>query len=178
MSEGTLPQTYGNPNTISTASMESVGVGAVVAGSFASTAWGTANLIMYYPFSLSRSLSVVRMGWSNGTTVAGNVVVGVYNDAWALLGSCTSTAQATVSVGQFVTVTAFNVPVGRRHYLALTASDATATFGMFTTPPTGLCAGVGIMSELGTGGLPGTATPTVPTAEWITQVFISSETTL
>lgn len=178
MSEGTLPRVYGNTNTISTASLESIGVSGAQGGALASTAWGTQYLIMYYPFSLSRSLNVVRMGWHNGTTSAGNIVAGIYNDSWTLLGSTASTGQGTVSVGQFVTVTSFNVPAGKRHYLAITADNVATTFGMFTALSTGICAGYGIMSQTGAGGLPGTATPTVPTQEWITQVFASSETTL
>lgn len=178
MTESLLPRIQGNPNTISTASPESLGVGLAEGGVFGSAAWTTANLVMYYPLSLSRSLSIVRMGWLNGTTSAGNIVVGVYNDSWTLLGSSASTAQGTVSVGQFVTVTAFAVPAGRRHYLALTSDNTTSTFGMYTAPPTGACAGFGVMSETYSGGLPSTATPTVPTQEWVTQVFMSSETTL
>lgn len=150
-----------------------------------STAWPTAKMITYMPFSMPSSMTVVQMGWMNGATVnAGNLVqAGIYNAAWALVGSCTATAQGTASTLQVVTPTAFTLYGNTQYYAALTcdlaAGAGTSTFGCMAAGGIGQVACCGVLGETpGTFGLPGTATAIAPTSEVLSSIVLSSVTTL
>lgn len=150
-----------------------------------STAWPTAKMITYMPFSMPSSMTVIRMGWMNGATVnAGNLVqAGVYNAAWALVGSCTATAQGTLSSLQVVTPTSFTLVGNTQYYAALTcdlvAGAGTSTFGCMTAGGIGQVACCGVLGETpGTFGLPSNATAIAPTSEVLSSIALSSVTTL
>lgn len=185
MTETTLPRAYGQGNTV--CSMWKEGpiadfFSVTAVGPNSSAAWPLAKLVLYYPISLSQGMTVNRMAWINGTVVdaAGHVQVGVYDESFALVGSSASTTPSGTSAYQVVTPTAFGLKGGNRYYLAITSDSTTQTFAMLSLATiAGVSAGLGIMSETtGSFGLPGTATPTVPTSEYQTWVFASSETAL
>ena len=93
-----------------------------------SSAWGTANLIGYYPFLCITPFLVQRVFWGNGATVSGNVDVGVYNTDGVLLLNAGSTAQATINVAQSVALGTPYLLTPDLYYFGVAASSATATF--------------------------------------------------
>lgn len=93
----------------------------------ASATYPAADRALFYPVRLSQPVLVKVLYWVNGATVAGNVDVGIYDEAGTRLLSTGSTAQATVSVLQQVNVTDTLIGPGL-FYLAIAASLATATF--------------------------------------------------
>lgn len=123
----------------------------------------TANRIIYIPFSVPWSYTVKRLGWNNGTAVAGNVELGIYNfgsnkeGPTTLVATTGATAQAGTSVPQYVTLgTPVTLSAGR-YYLAIVASSASATFWRCSTDAeTGRYQG---LFQQDTASLPSTATP-------------------
>jgi len=91
-----------------------------------STAWGTANLALFIPFTITERHTYVRACVCNGATVAGNFDVGVYRGT-ARLFSTGTTAQAGVSQMQVVTGLSWTLDPGD-YYLALATNSTTATF--------------------------------------------------
>jgi hypothetical protein len=178
VSEVTLPQRRGtNARVVSSAGLECIGQ---VATQGTITTWPTAKLIMYYPFSISRGMTITELMWENGTTNSGNVQVGVYNSAFVLLGSCASTGQTGGSAIQVAAASSsFFIPAGQVLYFAISQSDGAGQIITIGVPAqAGTLAAFGVMSETtGSFGLPATATPTVPTNELLAFVAVSDTTT-
>lgn len=89
---------------------------------YAQTAWPSANLAIYVPFFLSKPITFSTMFWMNGSTVAGNVDVGVYAEDGTRIVSKGSTAAAGTTTLQVVTVTTTTIGPGL-FYLALACSS-------------------------------------------------------
>lgn len=132
----------------------------------ASTAWGTANLAIYLPFSLPFTYVAARMAWRNGTVVSGNVSIGIYNAAGTNLYASAATVQAGTSARQYVTLGSPLTLTPGHYFMALAASSATATF--FASTVTAIQGREGGLYQEALGGLPLGATATV--AQWA-QVF-------
>lgn len=145
-----------------------------------SAAVGTAKLIWYYPIVILAPFTVAEFIWLNGATAAGHIQMGVYNEAFGLLGNNgTTTSQTGTSAAQIVAPsTGFTLPAPGRYYIAITSDDATSTFGgLATNPNTGICGGFGIMNETtGAFGLASTGTPAVATSELVWHCGISGST--
>lgn len=99
----------------------------------ASAVWPSANLGIYVPFALPRTMTVLKLWWLNGATVAGNVDVGIYDAALNKVIASGATAQATINVLQAVDIADTVLPGPANYYMALSASLGTATF--FRTTP-------------------------------------------
>lgn len=178
MAETLLPPFQPNWNTYSNAQW--VGMNMHAGQWVTSTAWPTAKLITYQPFTLPMPMTVIRMGWLNAATVnAGNLVqAGVYDTAYALLGSCAATAQGSLNVLQTVTPTTFTLYANTQYYMAFTcdlaAGAATSTFGAEGSLTIGETGAYGCLTEVpGTFGLPGTGTPIMPASPNDVAVFVS-----
>ena len=176
-----IPRPYAkNLVTISTADESMIPFLSAFSVPTTSTAIGTAKLIMYYPFVLYSPFTVAEFVWLNGTTAAGHIQMGVYNEAFTLLGNNgTTTSQTGTSAAQIVAPTSgFTLPAPARYYLAITSDDATSTFAAPATAPiTGIMGGFGAMTETtGSFGLAGTATPAVATSEFLFLCGISGST--
>jgi hypothetical protein len=114
-------------NIIGTMSAESLGeeLGSMTAPTTA--VWPSANLAIYVPFRVAASITVDRMWVYKGGTAAGNIDIGIYNDAGTRLVSLGSTADAGTTV--IVTFDVANTTLSRGYYyLAFACSDGTATF--------------------------------------------------
>lgn len=169
-----------NPIVISTALDEMAGAIPSLTSLVTSTAIGTAKLVLYYPFVLYNPVTVVEFLWFNGATSAGHIQMGVYDEAFALLGAnVTTTLQGTVSTAQTVAPTAnFNLKAPARYYLALTSDDATSTFSANTALAAGTCGGLGIMSETTSAfGLTNPGVPAVSATELIVLCAASGSAT-
>ncbi len=98
-----------------------------VGGSFGvSTAWGTNNLAVYIPFEVYEPITVVKMSINNGSVVAGNADVGIYDFALNRRVSSGSVAQAGASAIQTFDITDTLLQAGM-YYMALALSNTTAT---------------------------------------------------
>src|SRR3990172_5526534 len=90
-----------SPRYLLTWSIESVGCMRKVLGTpFANNAMGTAERAMFFPVVVHEPVTVYSMFWINGTTINGNVDVGVYDTAGHLLVSTGSTAQSGSALPQ------------------------------------------------------------------------------
>lgn len=112
-----------------------------------SAVWPTANLARFCPIIIDRPVVVTKMGWINGTVVAGNVDIGIYDyESKAKLVGAGSTAQATVSALQIVDITDTTLLPGV-YYFAMVMSSTTATVVRVTPHQTILtAAGCGQMA--------------------------------
>lgn len=127
-------------------------------------AW-TANLLIFIPLILQEPLLVAQFFWHNGTTVAGNTDVGIYNESGGTkLGSSGSTANAGTSVLQVVNVTDFYVPANVRLWLALGCDSSTQQFFRSIAPIADQDY-IGIKQQVSgwSSGLPASVTPATPT---------------
>jgi hypothetical protein len=89
----------------------------------AGTGWGAANYACYCPVVVRQAITVYQLGWVNGSSVAGNFDVGIYDKALNRLVSSGSTAQAGTSTVQLADITDTSLPPGL-YYLAMSSDTA------------------------------------------------------
>ena len=102
----------------------------------ASGTWTTANTAVAIPFQVWEPTTVVKLGWINGSAVAGNTDVAIYNAATnARLTSAGSTACAGASAWQWVNTADVTLTPGTPYYATLNHDTATANepFGIAVT---------------------------------------------
>lgn len=131
-------------------------LGQVGLGSFISGATG-ANVVKYIPIYLPTKVTVARLTWNNGGTVAGNVDCGIYTIDGTRIISTGNTLQATINVQQTVDVA--DTLVGPGDFFLAIVNSSTGTFFTTTmTAPYQRLAGL-LEQVVGAGtGLPATAT--------------------
>lgn len=181
MAEIFLPQRKSVAHsTLTTFSPSSLGVQTLAGGrTINSQAWLLANLVLYIPFQIADSFLVSKIGWTNGTSPANNIDVGVYDESGAKLGSTGSTPAGTSAVIQVVDVTDFTIPGPGRYYFGVTCDNIAytlrASVGIATE-----WASMGVMEETtGSFGLPGAVgvanawTPIVTTRAYLPALFIA-----
>lgn len=96
---------------------------------FGDSAWGTANLAVYFPFKLTFTYSANRLYWGNGATLSGNVSAGIYTLGGTSLVATAAVAQAGASNLQYVsTGGAISLTAGTDYFFALACSSTTASF--------------------------------------------------
>lgn len=104
--------------------------------------WGTANLVLYMPFTVYESSTAKRLAWMNGSTLVANVHIGIFDESLARLVQ----SGAVTPVGAGV-IQAFNIAdtvlAPGRYYLALGSDNASSRFGFFN-PDATLVRGVGV----------------------------------
>lgn len=93
----------------------------------ASAQWLAQHLTLYFPFTLTKPTTAVKMFSLTGATSAGEVALGIYDkDFTALVRTTTSTQGATNTVQSFdITDTTFGPGL---FYLAMAVSSTAATF--------------------------------------------------
>jgi hypothetical protein len=116
-----------------------------------------ADLAIYVPFEIATSFVIKELWWINGTVVAGNVDVGVVNEAGTLLVHSGATAASGTSAAQVVDVTDTTLAAPNRYYLAIHATSASQRF-LRIVPAAVLLEGLGIMQESVATDIPDTAT--------------------
>lgn len=129
--------------------------------------WPVANQAIFVPFTVQdRSVTVYKMGWGNGSPVAGNIDVGIYDFAGTRLVSIGSTAQTGALVTQIVdTVDTVLVP---GHYFLAMAKDTVGTGIVQKNSTTAILANASGVQKMETAfPLPATATFANPTAAYV-----------
>jgi hypothetical protein len=175
-----MPQTFfpdftlGRPGeiTISPWSAQSLGVPlAQMALIPSSINFVTANLAVFVPFWVPEPVVIYQMGISNGAAVAGNVDLGIYDEAGVRLVSAGSTAQSGTSNVQVVNV-ADTTLARARYYLAAASDTSGATQKwLASAPAAGICQGLGILQMAAAFALPANATYAKCTSAFIPLVF-------
>ena len=116
--------------TITPFSLESLGSASVADGisidAGVSSAWPSNNYAIFYPFSLSRRITVQSLFCMNGATAAGNIDMGIYTMDGTRIVSAGSTAQSGTNAIQALTITPTQLSPGF-YYLAIAASSTSTT---------------------------------------------------
>lgn len=137
-----------------------------------STAWPSANRIIFVPCIIPSACTLYRAYWHNGATVGtNNLQMGIYNDNDAgtdgpgtALFRGTSTLSAGANNIQVVNETDTPIPAGR-FWLALWCNGTTATvFG--ETSSAVVSRNLAMFWETNASGLPTTATPVQATTRF------------
>lgn len=92
----------------------------------ASAAWPTANKAMFIPFYIMKSATFNTLFVANGLAAAGNVDVGIYDEAGNKIISSGSVAQAPANDLQLISIASLLLTPGR-YWLALALSDVGGT---------------------------------------------------
>lgn len=121
-----------------------------------------ADLALYIPLSIPFEFYIQRFFWCNGSTVTGNVDVGIYSPGGARLCSIGTTAQSGASTGQYASLsTAFLLTPGQ-YYWGFVCSGSTNALVMSTTwTAVSLRLGGCLQQALGSASLPSSMTPAV-----------------
>lgn len=89
--------------------------------------WPSANLAIYVPMYLPSPLQLQSLYWNNGTTVAGNVMMGIYNENGSQILETAVVAQSGSGAPQSVDFSSRALRFGTgRYWLGIVMSSATA----------------------------------------------------
>lgn len=106
-----------------------------------------ANVVVYIPFFVREAITITKLWWPNGAAVAGNIDVGVYNDAGTLQISTGTTVVAGISQVQTVDVTDTTIARGR-YYLAIVSDTSGVTQKvMAVLPAAGIAQSLGLLEQ-------------------------------
>lgn len=136
------------------------GIRAYSSATVASTTFPAANLAIYVPFIVPRgqNFTAYQLIIGNGGAVSGNLDLGIYSEAWALLTSAGSTAQSGTNTVQAVNITDYYLAPGR-YYMAIAMDNTTGTTNAINTGTAPGAAMLGVAQEASAFPLPSTATP-------------------
>lgn len=98
----------------------------------ASTAWGTANMAIYVPFTLTAPFTVAKLLAYNGTITGGNTDIGIYSETGTEILGIAAAAQAGTSVWQEFDVTDTTLAPGL-YYIGLLNTTTTGTYFAWNT---------------------------------------------
>lgn len=138
---------------------------------FAGAAWPVANKALFIPFYIHRPVTVRQVAWQNGTTVSGNVDVGVYDTSGSLLASLGSTAQTGTSSPQIGNIADTALTPGG-YFMAMAVDNTTGLFFRCSSIPAQLMQAAGIQEATTSFPLPSTATFANPAAAYVPQVVL------
>jgi hypothetical protein len=119
-----------------------------------------ANLALYIPFTLTRPLLVKKLWVRNGSAVAGQLDMGIYQGTTRLV-SIGGTNQAGIDLLQEFDITDTVIPAETRLYLAINSNTSGATQKVYAvTTATGALLGLAgcFQQAVGAVTLPSTAT--------------------
>jgi hypothetical protein len=127
---------------ITTLAMESIGdVLANVRSAPASTAWGTANMVRFVPFYITRTVTVVKLLTYNGATAAGASDIGIFTKTGVRIVAGANPAQSGTSTWQEYNITDTAL-VPDEYFLGLKNDGTTGTYFSVASLPWGKLAGV------------------------------------
>lgn len=130
----------------------------------ANGAWPAANRAIYVPFSLARH-RIAQIMWLQNGTVAGNLDMGIYDEAGTRLVSSGSTAQAGASTIQIVDITDTLLTPGS-YFMALAMDGTTGQTGRYN-PSTQFLRCAGVQEQASAFVLPATFTLANPSSAYI-----------
>lgn len=141
-----------------------------------SAGWPAADRALFFPFFVREFFVAVKGFVMNGGTVAGNLDIGIYDEAFTRLVSSGTTAQSGTSVLQELDLTDTTLRRGR-YYLALWGSSASSLIFRSNTPSANELAVHGAMQQSSlASGLPSTATPVRITSGYAPLAGLSQRT--
>lgn len=154
-----LPLTLFSPESISSKLL----TGNTLSSSSAtvSTAYPTANLALFYPFSVIAPSTYARAFVFNGTVVSGNIEIGIY-DAKGRKVTSVSALQAGTSQLQKIDITDFTLYPGL-FFLALVMDNTTGTIMCSNATNAAYLGFAGAFQMAAAYPLPNTATFALPT---------------
>jgi hypothetical protein len=128
MPELFVPRYRGAEVTISPWSAQSLGVALYTTGQGApaSQNYVAVGIAVFIPFYVPTGFLVTKLGWGNGSAVAGSIDAGVYKSDGTRMVSTGSTAQSGTSTLQVVDVGDTFLPRGL-YYLAMDSDTSGAT---------------------------------------------------
>lgn len=146
-----------------------------IASPGSTTNWPAANEAIFVPFILDRPALVKRMFTANGSTVNGNVDVGIYTWDGARIVSIGSTAHAGTSTLQFFNITDTYLGVGQ-YYMAA-AADGTARIQRYSVTII-LCQHFGVLKMASAFALPASVTFATVTTAYVPHIGMELYTVL
>ncbi len=149
---------------------------ALNAGAPASVAYPSANLGLYIPLYVSAPGLAQGLFWQNGTAVAGNVEVAIYDEDGNKLASSGVVAAAGVNAPQYVAFVSPVLLVTGRYYIAVMATSGSQQFLAWTTSAaaTNVNRMFGIVEQAAVGGgLPAVWTPVTSARSYLPLVGVS-----
>lgn len=119
---------------ISSFSLEAIGLDLRVMAQAtpASTNYPAVNTAILVPFGIAEAITVLKLWVQNGTAVAGNIDLGIFNPDGTMVINKGSTAQANTSTIQELDITDTVLMPGR-YYMGITSDTSGATQKVFTT---------------------------------------------
>lgn len=113
--------------SFNTASREAVGPVLQVYAAVATGTvnWAAANAALFVPFSLERPILVKRMVVQNGSTVTGNIDLGIYTFDGALIESTGAVAHTGATAAQIIDIADTYLTPGRYYMAASCSSGST-----------------------------------------------------
>lgn len=155
------PQVWVPPHAITTGS--ELGIGPWVIGTSSAGVVGASNRALACPIIIPAPVRAKRIFTRNGSTVSGNIDLGIYRHDLTKIISTGSTAQSGTSTLQFIDITDTDLPAGN-YYLAYSIDNNTGQIGT-VTPFSGLMARMtGAFQMASAFALPTTLTPAAATA--------------
>lgn len=110
--------------------------------------WPAAGLLILVPFWIPSPVTVTKVWWSVGGAAAGDIDVGVYDEAANLLVSAGTTAAAGLNTIQSADVTDTVLQRGR-YYMGMCASSATMSVGRAAPAQAGVLQSWGCLEQTG-----------------------------
>jgi hypothetical protein len=114
--------------TISPYSLESIGGNMLtnIMSNAVSATWPVANQALFYPFYVSKTVTIQQLFLLNGATATGNVDMGIYSAGFTKIVSSGSQAQTSTNVIQSCPIAATQLSAGY-YYLAIAMSSTSST---------------------------------------------------
>ena len=138
--------------------------------------WPVANGAIYIPFVAEAQVTCYQIGWINGSTVSGNIDVGIYDRTGVRQVSKGSTAMAGASAIQLANITDTTLTPGN-YFLAMAVDNTTATFSR-TNTGSEILRTFGLQVQTSAFALPATATFANPANSYIPVVFAALAATV
>ena len=144
------------------------GNGINFAGPTLGTAWPVANTAMFVPVNISRPALVQRLFSVNGTTVSGNIDMGIYTLDGAKIVSIGSTAQAGTSALQFYNIADTYLSPGQ-YYMAVALDNNVGKVGRYNITVI-RCQQAGVLKATSSFALPASVTFATVTSAFIPSI--------
>ncbi len=144
------PPSLGRPGevVISPWSYQSLGVPLTVLNIFDSSQnYVAVNVGVFVPFTIPEAVTFTKLGWGNGSAVAGNLDVGLFAEDGTMIVAAGITAQLNTTTLQVVDITDTTLARGR-YYLGLTSDTSGITQKVRASlPVAGILQALGLLQD-------------------------------
>lgn len=143
----------------------------IVGTGFAGAAWPAANRAFFVPFATARYITVKQMAWQNGSTVSGNLDVGIYDIDGNQLVHSGSVAQSGISAAQIADITDTALDPGQ-YFMAMAVDNTTGLYFRVSNADAQLLQVFGMQQMDTAFPLPSTATFANPATAYLPQLVM------